>query len=136
MSLPPDIGLTLASLKEGQDRIESNLKTKDKKERIIKWGTLLATICSTVILGVLTWVAQDFQRTVAALAQIHDLSSDDEDVRFGAERFLARSEYSDLAFMLAMPRLFWPPFTQGRNGDPTASQQGVAGAEAGVFPSC
>ncbi len=41
------------------------------------------------------------QQAVAAQGQIHDLSSDDANVRYGAQRFLAGTRYADLVIRQA-----------------------------------
>jgi len=90
-------------------RIEASLaKENERAEKPLRGMTLAASTLSIVIAGLaalstykLGQQTQSLQQAVATQNQIHNLSSEDLYVREGAERFLAETQYADLALRQA-----------------------------------
>lgn len=90
-------------------RVETLLRNEQRSERAGRWITLTSTVVSTVLISGLTAFTSyqlkqqehTLQQAVAAQGQIHDLSSEDANVRYGAQRFLAGTTYADLVIRQA-----------------------------------
>jgi hypothetical protein len=101
----------LRSVVESLTRVETLLKKLQKKgEGPLRWITLVATIISTIVIAGLTALTtyrfaqqnQILQAAAAAQNQIHDLSSEQENTRYGAELYLAKTQYADLVVRQAV----------------------------------
>lgn len=107
----PDSGTDdkFQSISDLLSRIEALIKEQQKYERAIKWISLVATVVSTIIIAGLAAFTtyrlgeqtRVLQAATAAQNQIHDLSSEQENVRYGAERYLAETPYVDLVLRQA-----------------------------------
>jgi hypothetical protein len=101
---PENVADFLTRLETGLKQVEGLLKEKQKDDKAIKWVTLAATIVSTIIIAGLTAFttrrlgeqSQLLQAAAAVQNEIHDLVSEEANVRYGAERYPARTQYVDL----------------------------------------
>jgi len=106
----PDTERQFQTISESLARLETLVKERQKDERLVKWITLVATIVSTIVVaGFATLASYRFgeqnhilQAAVAAQNQIHDLSSEQENTRYGAELYLAKTQYADLVIRQAV----------------------------------
>lgn len=100
----PDTSQNANRLQESIDEIKLSLKQKEKDDKVIKWLTLISTVLSTVLISGVGLMfttrnernKQALQEVAVAQNLIHDLSSEDDNVRSGAERYLASGPYYDL----------------------------------------